>query len=132
MPLREDLLNPIAGENPSGADLRYDSQLLLFDKIKEARRQEADLPLGDWQTERKVADFALVSKLAQENLATRSKDIQLAAWLTEALLHQEGFSGLHQGLQICRGLVANFWDTLYPPIEEGDLELRSASFDWMA
>jgi hypothetical protein len=33
MPLRADLLNPIAGPSPAGADLRYDS---LYDKIKEA------------------------------------------------------------------------------------------------
>ena len=29
MPLREDLLTPIAGDNPSGADLRYDNKLLI-------------------------------------------------------------------------------------------------------
>ena len=37
MPLREDILTPIAGENPSGIDLRYDTHLLIHDKIKEAR-----------------------------------------------------------------------------------------------
>ena len=36
MPIREDILAPIAGDNPSGADLRYDTKLLIFDKIKEA------------------------------------------------------------------------------------------------
>jgi type VI secretion system protein ImpA len=35
MALREDILVPIPGENPSGADLRYDP---VLDKIKEARR----------------------------------------------------------------------------------------------
>ena len=132
MPLRDDLLNPIPGENPSGADLRYDTQLLLYDKIKEARRQDDELPQGDWQEERKVADFVLVSKLTQENLATRSKDLQLAAWLTEALLHLEDFTGLHQGLQVCIGLITNFWDSLYPVIEEGDVEARTILFEWLA
>ncbi len=36
MPLREDILAPIPGENPSGVDLRYDTKLLIYDKIKEA------------------------------------------------------------------------------------------------
>ena len=46
MPLREDLLEPIAGANPAGADLYYDK---IFDQIKEARREEEDdLPAGDW------------------------------------------------------------------------------------
>ena len=61
MPLREDLLNPIAGENPSGVDLRYDNRLLLFDKIKEARRRmmisrkatgsmSEKLPITNWSS----------------------------------------------------------------------------------
>src|SRR6516162_1120659 len=131
MPVREDLLNPIAGQNPSGADLRYDTDILLYDKIKEARRQDDELAQGDWQHERKVADFALVSMLAQEGLATRTKDLQLAAWLTEALLHTEGYAGLSQGLEICRALIANFWDGVYPPLEDGDAELRAAPLDWL-
>jgi len=45
MPLREDLLTPIAGDNPAGANLYYDT---VFDQIKEARREDADdLPEGD-------------------------------------------------------------------------------------
>jgi type VI secretion system protein ImpA len=131
MPLREDLLNPIAGENPSGVDLRYDNRLLLFDKIKEARRQDDDLAQGDWQHERKVADHKLVVKLTEEALAARSKDLQLAAWLTEALVNAQGFAGLRQGLTLCHGLIQNFWDTLYPAIEDGDLELRGAPLDWL-
>jgi type VI secretion system protein ImpA len=131
MPLREDLLTPIPGDNPSGADVRYDTKLLLYDKIKEARRQDDALEQGDWQHERKVADFALVSKLAQEALASRTKDLQLAAWLTEAMLRLEGFSGLRQGLTLCTGMVGGFWDTLYPPVEDGDMELRAGPLEWL-
>src|SRR5579864_5872509 len=131
MPLREDLLTPIPGDNPSGTDVRYDTKLLLYDKIKEARRQDDALAQGDWQHDRKAADFALAAKLAQEALATRTKDLQLAAWLTEALLHLEGFAGLRQGLTVCTALVGSFWETLYPPIEDGDLELRAAPLEWL-
>ena len=131
MPLREDILAPIAGENPSGVDIRYDTNLLLYDKIKEARRQDDDLAQGEWQHERKVADFALVINLTQEGLATKAKDLQLAAWLTEALLQKEGFSGLGQGFLLCHGLISRFWDGLYPPLEDGDAELRAAPLDWV-
>jgi type VI secretion system protein ImpA len=131
MPLREDLLTPIPGDNPSGVDVRYDTKLLLYDKIKEARRQDDALAQGDWQHERKVADYPLVAKLAQEALATQTKDLQLGAWLAEAMLHTEGFGGLRQGLTLCSGLVGNFWDTLYPPIEDGDMELRAAPLEWL-
>jgi type VI secretion system protein ImpA len=131
MPLREDILAPIAGENPSGIDLRYDTKLLIYDKIREARRQDDGLAQGDWQSERKVANYALVRQLAQDTLATVSKDLQLAAWLTEALLATEQYAGLHQGLTLCHSLLTNFWDTVYPVIEDGDRELRAKPLSWI-
>ena len=131
MPLREDILAPIAGENPSGIDLRYDTKLLLFDKIKEARRKDDELAQGDWQTERKTANYPLVIKLAQDTLATVSKDLQLAAWLTEALLVTEHYRGLCQGITLCHSLLTQFWDTVYPVIEDGDRELRAKPLSWI-
>src|SRR5277367_3612288 len=131
MPLREDILAPIPGENPSGIDLRYDNKLLIHDKIKEARRQDDDLAQGAWQSERKTANFPLVVKLAQDTLATVSKDLQVAAWLTEALLQTERFSGLLQGIRLVHTLMTEFWDTVYPIIEDGDRELRARPLNWL-
>jgi type VI secretion system protein ImpA len=131
MLLREDILAPIAGENPSGIDLRYDNKLLIYDKIREARRQDDGLAQGDWQSERKTANYPAVVKLAQDTLATTSKDLQLAAWLTEALLAIEHFAGLGQGLTLCNELLTNFWETIYPVIEDGDRELRAKPLSWI-
>jgi type VI secretion system protein ImpA len=128
MPLREDILNPIPGDNPSGQDLRYAP---VYDKIKEARREDDNLNQGAWQRERKIADHGAVVKLAQEAIATQSKDLQLAAWLTESLVKTKGFAGLFDGLTLCHGLVEKFWDTLYPAMEEDDLELRAMPLDWI-
>ena len=128
MPLRGDLLSPIPGTDPAGIDLRYDP---VYDKIKEARLQDDDGPQGDWQRPRKTADFALVAKLAGDALAGRSKDLQLAAWLTEAQVHREGFAGLLAGLTLIRSLLLDFWDGLHPPIEDGDPELRAAPLAWI-
>jgi type VI secretion system protein ImpA len=128
MPLRDDLLNPIPGENPSGANLRYAP---VYDKIKEARREDDDAPQGEWKHERKVADWKQVVKLSGEALATKTKDLQLAAWLTEAMLRTEGFAGLLAGLKLLQALIENFWDTLYPEIEDGEAEMRAAPLDWV-
>src|SRR6185369_7959725 len=121
MPLVDDLLIPVPGSNPAGSDLRYDT---VYDKIKEARHEDDDGPRGEGQGPRKAADFALVAKLAGDALATRSKDLQLAAWLTEAMLRREGFAGLRAGLGLLHALLTHFWDGLYPPLEDGDSELR--------
>lgn len=131
MQLREDILTPIPGENPSGIDLRYDNKLLIHDKIKDARRQDDDLAQGAWETERKTANFPFVVKLAQDSIATVSKDLQLAAWLTEGLVRTDGFGGLRQGLELCHRMLKEFWDTVYPVIEDGDRELRARPLTWI-
>jgi type VI secretion system protein ImpA len=128
MPLRADLLNPIAGDHPGGSSLRYDP---VWDQIKEARRQDDLGPQGDWARERKIADYRQVVELAGKALAERSKDLQLAVWLTEAALHREKFPGLQQGLELLRGLIEQFWDTFYPEIEDGDLEPRIMLLSWV-
>ena len=128
MPLSDDLLKPIAGDNPAGADLRYDP---LYDKIKEARREDDDAPQGEWERTRKVADWPLVVKLATDALATKTKDLQIAAWLTEALIRREGFAGLGQGLPLLKGLTEQFWDHVWPELEDGDAELRAAPLEWV-
>src|ERR1700676_2195907 len=128
MPLPEGLLNPIPGDNPSGKTLRYEP---VYDKIREARREEDVLPQGDWSREVKKADFPLVIKLATEALSTKSKDLQLAAWLTEAILFRDHIAGLREGLDLLRGFMETFWDTLYPEIDDGDLEFRAGPLGWV-
>ncbi len=128
MPLRDDILAPIPGDSPGGENLRYAA---IYDKIKEARREEEDVEQGDWARERKVADWPLTIKLIGETLATKSKDLQLAAWLTEALLRREGIGGLREGLDLLRALIEQFWDYLWPEIEDGDAEFRATPLQWV-
>jgi len=130
VPLRDDLLNPIDGDNPSGKSLRYER---VYDQIKEARTEDDEsIPSGDWQRQAKKADFALVIKLAGEALATKSKDLQLLAWLTEAHLKREGIMLLDPCLQMFLKMQQEFWETLYPEVEDGDVGMRAVPVEWTA
>jgi type VI secretion system protein ImpA len=129
MPLRDDLLDPIPGENPSGANLRYDP---VTDKIKEARREDVDAPQGEWKTALKTADYPNVIKMASEALAKRGKDLQIAVWLVDAHIRKEGFSVLAPAFQLLYDMLEQYWDTLYPEIDEdGDMEVRAAPLNWL-
>lgn len=128
MAWRTDLLDPIPGENPGGADLRYEP---VYEEIKEARREEADVPQGQWESERKVADWGLVVRLCGDVLQKKSKDLQVAVWLMEAMLHREGFAGLRGGVDYLQQLIDKFWDNLYPELEDGDAELRAGPLEWV-
>ncbi len=121
MPLSDDLLSPISGPNPSGRNLRY----VVYDAIREARREDDELPSGDWAHERKRADYPLVLRLCCDALAEQTKDLQLAVWATEASLKLEGLAGLQRGLDLLNKLTETFWETLYPELEDGDAEVRS-------
>ncbi|MGH9590029.1 MAG: type VI secretion system protein TssA [Terracidiphilus sp.] len=126
MPLRDDLLNPISGENPSGVNLRYDK---VSDQIKEARTEGDAGVLGNLATPKK-ADHKLVIKLAGEALAARSKDLQLAAWLTEAHVKRDGIGMVEPCLKLMLDLQQQFWETLYPEIEDGDAGMRATPIEW--
>jgi len=129
MPLNSELvarlLEPIPGDSPSGQDLRYDPRV---DAIKEARREEPDLP---GVTNRKLADWPTVVTACSDLLGKETKDLQLAVWLTEALLQKQGFGGLATGLDGLSGMLKTFWDTVHPLPEDDDLELRSGPLEFV-
>lgn len=125
-----ELSRPISDLLPSGESLRRSA---VYDKIKEARRAEdPNLSQGVWVTDVKKADWAESEKLCLDILRSKSKDLRVAGWLTEAWLNRYGLEGATEGLRVTNSLVTRFWDTVYPPIsEDGDLDGRMAPIAWL-
>ncbi|HKC62688.1 MAG TPA: type VI secretion system protein TssA [Pyrinomonadaceae bacterium] len=125
----EQLLAPIADEQPAGEYLRYEG---TYDRIREARREDdPSLSMGIYKTELKKADWREVERICTQALAHRSKDIQLAAWLMESWLRQRGFAGCRDGLRLLTELVERYWPVLHPQLNEGDPEERVGTFVWI-
>lgn len=124
----EALLSPIPGENPAGEALRYDP---VYDEIQEARRADDLLDRGEWQQEIKTSDWDQVYKLSVSALTERTKDLQIGAWLLESLANTEGFAGVHGGLQVLNGFMEQFWDSVYPLIEDDDLDYRVGPLEFL-
>jgi type VI secretion system protein ImpA len=124
----ESLLQPIEGANPSGRSLAYDAD---YDALREARRADDDAPQGDWQRAIKKADWDEVLRLGSSCLITKTKDLQIAAWMAEALAHLHQFAGLRDGLRLIHQLMDRFWDTLFPEIDDGDLDARCAPIEFL-
>lgn len=123
----EGLLTPIEENNPSGENLQYSG---LYDEIREARRSEDGEEQGEWKHEVKTADWNKVITLSTNALETKTKDLQIAVWLSEALVNNYGFLGLYNSLELLTGLLEKFWATIYPQDEDGDLEGRANAFSW--
>jgi type VI secretion system ImpA family protein len=125
----DKLLSPITPDDPAGTNLRYDP---LYDQLRELRREDdATLPQGVWKSEPKKADWRAVESICLETIETRSKDLQIAAWLLEAWLHLYGFAGTAEGFRVMLALSESFWDGLHPRIEGGDAEFRIAPIVWL-
>ena len=127
----EQLLAPLSSQSPVGEFLLYEE---TYDKIKAARREDdTTLTRHEWDTALKKADWPQVRQLCLEALTHRSKDLQIAVWLTEALLHLYGYKGLKTGLQLLIQLSEIYWKNLYPPIDEADedLDLRISPLQWL-
>jgi len=123
------LLNPISPAAPAGESLRYEG---TYDEIHAARQEDdSELARGVWVAPLKRADWSRVESVCFRALEQRSKDLQLAAWLTEAWVHLYGFAGLRQGLSLLRGLCSAFWEEIHPRPEGDDLEYRLAPFVWI-
>jgi type VI secretion system protein ImpA len=124
----EALISSIPGDNPAGENLQYSG---LHDEIREARRADEDLEQGDWKRELKVADWSEVASLSTDALVAKTKDLQICAWLLEALVKLHGFVGLRDGLRLMRELHEQFWENLYPEADDDDLDARANALAWM-
>lgn len=127
----EELLAPIPGDSPTGKDLRVVAGDTTIGEIEDKRREE-DAAL-DPDGRGKEADWIGVQRACESALTERSKDLQLAAHLTESLAWCEGFPGVLAGLQLTRQLLETYWDTLHPGFEDGEIvePLRARWLSWM-
>lgn len=126
----ESLLQPIPGDNPAGVDLRNDaSPTSVYYKIKDARAaaRAAERTMdADGESAGLLPEWKVILDLGPKILSTQSKDLEITAWYVEALLRAQGYAGLRDGFKLTTGLVATFWDNLYPEPDEDGIATRVA------
>jgi len=117
------LLAPIPGDKPVGTDLRANAgPTSLYYQVKDGRNnaRAAERRMEGGLEDATPPDWKSVSAAATKALAESTKDLEVAAYLIEALCRTHGFAGLRDGFKLARGLVEQFWDGLFPtPDEEG-------------
>lgn len=125
-----DLLAPIAGDSPAGVDPRDDSSVQsLYQTLKRERagaRAAERKSVHDGNDQEADAHWQEVLSLGPRLIKEQAKDLEVASWLTEALVRRHGFAGLRDGFALIQGLIENFWDDLYPRPDEDGLETRVA------
>lgn len=128
----EALLAPIPGERPAGVDLREDFSpqspyYRLRDARAEARAAERAADANPAEDQPLPPQWRNVRDLSLAVLADKTKDLEIAAWLTESLVRSDGLRGLACGAHLLAGLTEAFWDNnLYPTPDEDGIATRVA------
>jgi len=125
------LLAPIPGDAPQGSDIREDytaqspynrlrdarSEARDAEKLQEAGSDDARDPAPLWRS---------VRELGLKTLAETAKDLEVAAWVTEAYVRSHGLPGLAAGARLIAGLAAQYWDGVFPLPDDYGVETRVA------
>lgn len=124
------LIAPLETGGGAGEFLRDDkSPTSLYYRLRDAisgARDEDRARDSDENSEGGVPEgWRQVRKLALEALSTRTKDFEVVAWLTEALVRLDGLRGLTAGARILAGLLERHWDAGHPQPDEDGLDGRS-------
>ncbi len=110
----DPLLEPISADAPTGVDLSYDmvyNDLALMIQGTPGNQFE--------ENSAKEPAWPPLRKLAEETLK-KSKDLQVAVYLTVALSQTAGMVGAARGLDILAGITRQYWDNLFPQLDPDD------------
>ncbi len=131
------MLAPLPDGDGAGSDLRQDySPSSVYQKLRDARAEaRADERARDSQGSEEGGmpeGWRQVRRLATTAIETQSRDFEIAAWLTEALVRQAGLAGLAAGARLLTGLLEQYWDAGFPQPDEDGLEGRAAPLGGLA
>src|SRR5688572_22264244 len=108
----ERLLAPVSEESPTGNDASSDGLLLELETLIQGKpeTQFAAAEEPNWHT---------ASARCLE-AAAKTRDLRVGAILSAVLLRTEGLSGLHSGLKLIHGYLAQYWPSVHPCLDEAD------------
>jgi type VI secretion system protein ImpA len=112
----EKLLEPLSPESPCGPDLEYDA---AFGEMERAARGKSEQQFGSTIVSSEPPDWKAVRSIVQ-SLLERTKDMRVAVYLARSSLNLEGLTGFQLALQLLRGYIETYWDSLHPALDHSD------------
>jgi len=112
--------DPVSAGSPCGENIRYEP---VFEQL------EAELAKQESLTSETV-DWNRVADICAQILKESSKDMLVGAYLCQALLIRDGYTGLASGLKVIADMVDTHWDCLFPPAKR--MRARQTAMNWLA
>src|SRR5580658_3551053 len=125
------LLEPIPGDVPQGVDIREDfSSQSPYNRLRDARSDARDaekmLDNGDPNAGDPTPMWRTVREIGLKTIRETAKDLEVAAWVTEAYVRSNGLAGLYAGASLIKGLAEQYWDDVFPLPDDYGVETRVA------
>ena len=125
------LLEAIPGDAPQGVDIREDfSSQSPYNRLRDARSDARDaekmIDNGDPNAGDPMPSWRTVRDIGLKTLKETTKDLEVAAWVTEAYVRSHGLAGLYAGASLIKGLSEQYWDTIFPLPDDYGVETRVA------
>jgi type VI secretion system protein ImpA len=114
--LIEKLLAPVSPDKPCGQDLSYDPR---FEALETILKGKPEVEIGSVNKPAEPPDWGDLKNKSAEFLG-QSKHLRVAAMTTCSLLKTGGMAGFLDGLQLMRGLLEQYWPTVYPLLDPDD------------
>jgi type VI secretion system protein ImpA len=110
------LLKEISPAQPCGEDLEYDAN---YGALERATRGKPEQVFGNTIVPAEPPDWTQVQRESIE-LFKRTKDLRIAAYLTQALIRTQGWAGFRDGLTLIQGLLMQYWEYVHPLLDPDD------------
>ena len=125
------LLEPIPGDAPQGVDIREDfSSQSPYNRLRDARSDARDaekmIDNGDPNAGDPAPMWRTVREIGLKTIKEAAKDLEVAAWITEAYMRSHGLAGLAAGAALIKGLAERYWDDVFPLPDDYGMETRVA------
>jgi type VI secretion system protein ImpA len=114
--LIEKLLQPVSPEQPCGPDLSNDPR---YDELETILKGKPDVEVGAVKKPAEPPDWNSLRAKSTEFLG-KSKHLRVGMMLCGSLLKTGGLPGFRDGVQLIRGLLEQYWPTVYPVLDATD------------
>lgn len=113
----EDYIKPITPDNVAGFNIAYNDD---FQKLQILVQDKPEQQFGDFIAEAEGTNWDEIYRIASELLLNQSKDLLVMSYFTQSGIVRYGLSGLADGLKIIYENLDQYWEELYPHLEDED------------
>ena len=112
--LLESLVEPVSDLSPCGPYIEDNAELYTrYNELESTAKGKPEQVMGDAVIAAVEPNWGKVQELTS-SLLSKTKDLRVANYLTQAQLNKNSFLGLRDGLSLIHVFLSQYWETVHP------------------